>query len=587
MIFIFIVRKAILIFVILSSSCCTSQIGFSTSLSYDKKLNHRRLHHNNHHVDPNNNLQRQRYYDDPNMNDDIEKERQKYIQYTSKSKEQSSFWYSSTSSLLSTNKEEDIIPYRSKLDMDGPLPFGSYRLLGNEEYESKRSCLISVALDFWNAGGSSRSSNYIDTSIAVKNIHQLIDSGFNTFQLYNPLPTSMTKLTDFGMQPSQKQIYTEQFIYNKIIQETPSTVLNQCNFATRIQIPHPDYFNSDSEDGVSYSFNEKIVRQQIGQSILRMYGHTGGCLDSLQVSFCPNSNNSNKRNNNNGHEHDFNNPTNISPYTYDILNVLRDMQREGLIRSINGLNFSTETIDQIHEELGYNVIEYNQMTCNLLNPNEYLNHMKYKRNPKMAMKQEQHQQRVLLSSPLAGGLLTNRYSNIPNSFLSRNAMPKSGYMTPSERLSWSSLSSSSSSTSNLRNRNRRGNTNNNLSWQRFQNDIMKTLSSISYKHQVSIASVVLRWSLQLDTSSSSSLGGVVVGLSLNTHLENDDRPFRRPRDLRELFSFVLDEDDMERLWNISGVNGEYSDLNSYLNDHGMDENLMENEIDFNNPKLWL
>jgi diketogulonate reductase-like aldo/keto reductase len=59
-----------------------------------------------------------------------------------------------------------------------------------------------------------------------------------------------------------------------------------------------------------------------------------------------------------------------------------------------------------------------------------------------------------------------------------------------------------------------------------------------------VASVALRWALQQELVTS-----VVPSCTL---YDDKDRPFDRPSKLREVFSFELDNEDLDRLWAISG-----------------------------------
>ena len=101
--------------------------------------------------------------------------------------------------------------------------------------------------------------------------------------------------------------------------------------------------------------------------------------------------------------------------------------------------------------------------------------------------------------------------------------------------------------------------------------IMKTLDDISFKHQVSAESVVLRWLLQLGEGSSIS---VQVGSCLGMDFveEQGGEAYSRHRALRQVFSFSLEEDDMERLCRVSGLDS---------------DNAVEHEIDFANKALWM
>ena len=457
--------------------------------------------------------------------------------------EESSFWYGVKGGSLP--QPEDVVPYQEKLDYSGPLPYGSYRVLGREEYGAKPVCLLSIAFDFWNA--PSNNQNTIDTSAVLQNVHKLIDSGFTSFQLHNHHHQSSK--SNNSHQSTWKQTFTEQNIYHKIVQETPTSVLNQCTFSTRINVPplvqESSYQNNYSnEDGLHFVFKESLIRQNIGESIRNIYGKSDGCIDSIQVNYQQDEQNK------------------MSPYTFDVLSVLFDMQREGLINSISGLNFPSHAIDEI--ERGGFPLDYNQFDCNLLNPNQYVEHIQRTKSNK-----DCKSKRAVFSSPLAGGLLTNRYSKIPRTLLNRYGAPMDKYLSPSE--AWHYKHSLVNSW--IPNQLKKIDTSH--PWQVFQNEMMKkVLEEIACKHQVSIASVALRWSMQLD-----EVGCLAVSSSLNANFDDNDQPYTRQNDLRQVFSFMLDEEDMDRLWNVCGG----YELDKRFND--VDGN--GGEIDFGNPKLWL
>ena len=57
-----------------------------------------------------------------------------------KSQERSSFWYADSNCEVLT--AEQVLPYQPKLDTDGPLPFGSYRIHGDLQFDPKQTCLL-------------------------------------------------------------------------------------------------------------------------------------------------------------------------------------------------------------------------------------------------------------------------------------------------------------------------------------------------------------------------------------------------------------------------------------------------------------
>ncbi len=473
---------------------------------------------------------------------------QKSLQEGKKS-DNSSFWYSIEQSKPLT--QEEVTPYQSKLDRSGDLPFGSYRLLGKEEYGAKRTCVLTIGLDFWNSYhnlGHERRVE-IDTDQVLQNVHHLIDSGFKSFQLNECDDFQLNQLNK--VEPSRKQAFIEQNIYHQLIKQTPRSVLNECSLSTRMNVP-PSFpiggsNGKHNKNESEFIFRESDVRQQIGQSILNMYGNTDGYLDSVQINFQP--------------SHDNHGNQVFSPYTFDTLYVLQEMQREGLIRSINGLNFPHHAIDEI-EQNGF-ALDYNQVMGNLLDPSQYTNFV-----------QNQSTTQLVVNGVLGGGLLTNKFSNVPNASLNRLGEPIDGYMTSSELWHYKK-SLNKVWVPAQRGRNMSSTRHRSNGWHLFQSKMMQSLQKIAYKHQVSIASVVTRWSMQLD-----QVGSVVVGSSLNTKYDNDGHPFTRPNDLREAFSFELDEDDMDKLWEISG-SSRVQPAGSNMDDFGGDD------IDFSNTKLWL
>jgi hypothetical protein len=81
------------------------------------------------------------------------------------------------------------------------------------------------------------------------------------------------------------------------------------------------------------------------------------------------------------------------------------------------------------------------------------------------------------------------------------------------------------------------------------------------------------------------LGSVLVGTNLNARYDSE-RPFTRPKDLRKCFALHLDEEDMDRLWSVSGAKPL---MNEYENDFGNEWGFDDPAVNFSNTntKLWL
>ena len=163
----------------------------------------------------------------------------------------------------------------------------------------------------------------------------------------------------------------------------------------------------------------------------------------------------------------------------------------------------------------------------------------------------------LISSPLGGGLLTNQFSHYKN---------------------WAHLSSPTKKQFNLLFdlccKMHSGSELDNLQkWERYRT-IIDTLEDMSFRYQVSLESIAMRWLLQLNDSDSIS---VSTRMGMDCVEKQGGAPYSRHRDLRKVFTFSLEDDDMERLRKVSGLASDTSQAKS-LDDH---------QIDFTNKALWM
>ena len=446
-----------------------------------------------------------------------------------KSKELSSFWFTAEEKVQTLG-----IPCQYHLDSDGPLPLGAYRFINDDDDDDgnrKRSCILSAGLNF---------SNLIDevnTNVAVANAQKLIDSGLTTFQLNG---NGIEKKR--GIAPCTEQAWIEQNIYRKLIIDTPSSVLSLCNFSTDVSIP-----GFDGAAGIN-----SYVRQQVGASILNMYGSTSGCIDSIQVNF--RAGNQKSR-------------TSASPLTFDVLDVLFDMQRDGLIRSINGKNFPVLALDEM-KQCGF-FFDTNQVACSLLNPNEFAEMQKYARDSDRDGKPL----KINMNRPLAGGLLTGKFLDVPDQYRTNRGEPTPQYMTGPEQYHYDRTLKGTWRNNYNRREGEAMAIPSSDAWLAYEQKIVRTLSDLSLKHSVDISTVALRWAMQQD-----HVGTIAVGTSLNTRVD-PECPFRFPKQMRKAFSLHLEEEDLDRLLNVSGL--------SPSNGCGMQGVDEFDQIDFSNQKLWL
>jgi len=410
----------------------------------------------------------------------------------------SNFWYSVVGEDNSLS-DQSKLPAFPGLDNDGPLPMGAYLKHGDREYNPKDTCRISVALDIPAIRYTLRRQGSTETLPIVKKVHNFLDAGLTTFQL---------KVSN-----SEQQNWAEDRILRLLRQETPAFALNQCHWTIPMALPTT----------TASSFKASDVRKTVLES-LALIG--GDAIDSLQIQ------------NNNG-------SPNLSPYVYDVLEILEDMKREGLIRSICGRKLPTNMI-RMAKNYGF-ALDSNQLDVNLFEPSPYSAEHK--------LLCQDLNIPLFIASPLAGGLLTNRY-------IGRNVMPKIWELLYAERRQWSTNLESWAA------RNKYGNSHSAL-WTAYQFKVLSTLETIALKHSVSIASIVLRWTLQLQ-----HVASTVVSCRM---IYEDDGLRRKPREqeLREVFRFHLDDDDMEQLWKLTGCSPEK--VNSIDEDQLFLDAAMENE----------
>lgn len=136
----------------------------------------------------------------------------------------------------------------------------------------------------------------------------------------------------------------------------------------------------------------------------------------------------------------------------------------------------------------------------------------------------------LISAPLGGGLFTNQFSQFQE--WSR--------LSPERQNNFNDLLEVCCPTSEKDSL---------LKWKTYRT-IIDSLVEMSDKYQVSMESIVLRWLLQLNNGDSVCVG-TLLGMDLNEY--QGGRPYNRHRDFREVFTFSLEENDMEELLELSDL----------------------------------
>jgi aryl-alcohol dehydrogenase-like predicted oxidoreductase len=207
-----------------------------------------------------------------------------------------------------------------------------------------------------------------------------------------------------------------------------------------------------------------------------------------------------------------------SPYHIDALHTLYELKREGLIQSISTKNFPPSLLLE-SSRCGFN-INSNDVVGNIMNTNN----LQYD-SPTVANR--------LISAPLGGGLFTNQF----------NELQEWVHLLPAKKNNFDDLLQSCCATF------ARSEKDSSLKWKTYRM-IMDSLVEMSFKYQVSVESIVLRWLLQLNNGDS-----VCVGTLMGMNLVEDQggRPYNRHRDLREVFTFSLEENDVDELRKVSDL----------------------------------
>lgn len=342
-------------------------------------------------------------------------------------------------------------------------------------------------------------------------------------------------LTSFQIKSSPKYLksWAEENVYGRLRRETPASVMERCQLTVPLFTPPKESVGVVSAISIRETFLESLSR--IG----------GDSLDNVQLQYQQGS-----------------------PYHLDVLDCVEDMKREGLVRSVSGRNLPNELL-RLADSCGFH-LDSNQIDFNLLDTTAY--------DMERRLTCDDLNTPLLVSSPLAGGLLTRcGLKHEPNTWQLR---PEEAFHIKETLPKWAERhGGASSSPSSV--------------WSSFQSILMETLRDIALKHRVSVGSVNLRWSLQHE-----HIAGSVVTCRLCQKEGDSGRP-RKPRsqELREVFTFDLDEEDMTRLWESSNTppSSDEPDADDFRREMFEEENgffqTPQNEehspIDFSKRKLWL
>lgn len=194
----------------------------------------------------------------------------------------SNFWYS-----VVRKDSEDVgkipkLPVVRHLDKDGHLPPGAYRQFGREQYETKQTCALSIAVDlFWPFGGE-----LVDSNEVVSGMQKFIDSGLTSFHLGLPSQSAAPKPKSQSANrrgeevsetiellcPSILQTWGEENIFGRLQRSIPASVMKSCHLVIPLMTP--------SRKAHANHVTKSLVRQAVTESIGRIGTDS---IDTLQL----------------------------------------------------------------------------------------------------------------------------------------------------------------------------------------------------------------------------------------------------------------------------------------------------------------
>jgi aryl-alcohol dehydrogenase-like predicted oxidoreductase len=367
-----------------------------------------------------------------------------------------------------------VLPVDPSLDRyDGPLPPKAYIIHGNPEFDPKPNCRIALSLD-WQQSHSRFQRFPLHGDLVVQKIQKCLDAGFQTFRL----SSQSIKNSNEGMG-----------MIGRVVRETPKFV--DMHWTVRLELP------------------KQITPATVREAVVELLSTTR--MDSLDTVLVP-------------YDSDI-----LPQYHLEVMDVLHDMQRDGIISSIGVEEWPASLIKQA-KDCGFKNIHVHQQSGNLLLP------------PPARLKSmgnidggEANTVGEWWTNPLAGNFLSE------NVLLSRNP--------PVYAEGWNDVRKWYSRKHHNR-REKRGpssSVSNSDVWKVFNKNVYGNLRHISLKHEVSIAAIALRWCLQEKAPGdpNNPASGIIYPLLLVEEPEGELA--KQLRDLRDVFRFELDEEDLEML----------------------------------------
>ena len=477
------------------------------------------------------------------------------------------------------------LPPVPSMDTSGLLPPSTYydttihnsTIVVSTSLDHKPTCRMQIAWDIlppqhhMSSFGVERNEiTSDDICNMVSNIQYTLDHGLTTFQLKPYSAFSATNQLQYD-------------IYQTLIHQTPKSILEQ---QSQIVVP---LCMDDVLDLTETSLAQKsISSNSVRNHILMLLDRLGiDCLDNIQIQF-PDSMNywdditaqrgredATKTNTKNNHltsilgynpkksQYSINDKVRLDDrYYFDLIYELQELVREGYIRSISSKDLTNSMYQHIQANDLHTLFHTNQMDLNLchVSPHKHAQLQTDQWRNKDSLYIPQH---TIAANPLAGGWLADRYYE-PQKHLRQKRRTSTWFhsLSTQERWNWDRNIVQSWIPTRLTRPNSVVNCGHDFAsvWDIYQTDLIEPLRNIARKHGVSVASVVLRWTLQQHEqtkSTNAACSSTVISCRLlPEHMYWDiHRPFttvvERVQQIREVLRFALGDDDIEKLWELS------------------------------------
>ena len=307
------------------------------------------------------------------------------------------------------------------------------------------------------------------------------------------------------MQQQQQQHWAERHIYGSLIRETPASVLEHCRLTVPVRLRDAVAWGTESGSKVTY----QSTRATVVESLSRM---GSDCVDDVQIQFP-----SNRKHNVMGDDDSF------CDYYLDLLDALQELQRDGLVRSVSAQHMPKTFLYRAQSVGLGRLLQTNQIETNLLNPGTAAAAVARENTPPLLGLPDETPL-TIAADPLAGGWLTDRFWNAGDS--AARSLVSYPQLSMTERTCWD-RDVVQSWWARCRGQQRQRHAPDvgardydfRALLDAYRERMLAPLQEVARKHGVSVATVVLRWTLQQqqqqqqcppDATTTTMIAGAVV-----------------------------------------------------------------------------